>query len=67
MLVSDLETAGDASEATCESVEDGTITASAIYETGPVCEAVICATPIDVGATEEEGILDETPNYLKSE
>lgn len=57
ILVSDFETAGEASDATKESVKVGTITAAAIYETGPVKEAVIDAAPTDDGATKEKNNL----------
>lgn len=36
MSVSDFETTKEASDMTTESVEDGTITSRAMYETGPV-------------------------------
>lgn len=45
ILVSDLEPAGDASEVTGIAVKSGTITATAMYETCPVCKAVDKATP----------------------
>lgn len=53
ILVSDLEPAGEAPLITCSSVEENCITATAIYETGPVCDAVNCAAPPDKGATAE--------------
>lgn len=62
--VSDLETAGEASEATRESVKEGTITAAAIYETGPVCEAGDRAPPTDDGKTSEENVFEESPMNL---
>lgn len=65
--MSDFESACDASGATCDSVCDGTITTAAMYETGPVCDAVDCAAPTDGGATAEEGMLSEAPDYFKSE
>lgn len=66
MSVSDFETAGEASNATCDSVVGGTITAAAIYETVPVKNALDKAAPTDKGATVEVLSLVETPSNFKS-
>lgn len=63
--MSDFETAGEASEATCKSVVDGTITAAAMYETVPVCMALDCAAPTDKGAASEDVVLVESPGNFK--
>lgn len=57
ILVPDFESAGEASEATKKSVDDGTMTTAAMYETGPVCEAVDLSAPTDNGAAAEVGDL----------
>lgn len=53
ILVSDLSSAGEASELACESKYEGTMTSTVMYETVPVCDAVDCARPSDGGAAYE--------------
>lgn len=55
--VSDLESIGEASKASCDSVDCKIMTTTAIYETYPVCDAVDCTSPTDGGAAAEEGFV----------
>lgn len=58
ILVSDFESMGEASNATCSSKILDSITTAAIYETEPVRDAVDKTTPTVDGATVEEGIFE---------
>lgn len=53
ILVSDFESIGEASCASCESVEYKMMTTTAMYETKPVCDVVDCTSPTDGGAAAE--------------